>query len=1232
MTVGALQRTRRDAVVAHLRDPLYRNAYALAFNSAATGALGVLYWIVAAHLFDVDDVGRDSSLIAVITALSGLAQLNFATTLPHIVPSTRHPTQWILRAYGWSTAVAIVVGTAFVFVAPSFTSELAYLRDDPKVGATFVVALAGWGIFAIQDAALAALRRAPLVPIANIAFGLAKVGVAIVIATAVTYRHSVLLSWLIPMFALMVPINYVVFRTAGDATRARRRTVRTFVEPPTRMSRDLVIDYLAGLAWLAYWGGVTVLVLTKLGETSAAHFNIAFAMGTALVSVGLAMGTSFTVEAAGNPAQTVDLAQRALRRIVAIVMPVGIMIAISAHLLLMPFGEEYSRQGDMALRFLGLAGIPAAVTNIALALARVRREVVFILLVRVATAILGLALVYVAVSNGSTTEVGLAWLATDCLIALVSGWYLFRHLRARSNRAYVPAHAAPVVAKAPRARPQLPSRPRLLKRGSVSRGHRLLHGAFYAAGLAASIAVAYDIEFGPLRTTLVLATMVLLPGGLVIGRTGIDETLSEVAFGIGLSLAAWVIGAQIMLALDAWEPDTLLIVLTTLSAVVWLAEPSAPPAASHRRGNRSSSSGVLDLLQAVCLVAPVACLAYTVSVFPELPEMTDKGLLGIVSPWYYVGVGLCGLGFWLALQREQLSRWLLGTQLAVLILVIHALPALAYEEVRPFWAFKHIGVVDYIVQNGGVDRSIDIYHNWPGFFAIGAVIEQLTGLSPLDFARWTPLVSNLLWAAGLLYVMRTLTDNMRVRWLAVFLFTVTNWFVLDYFAPQPLAYFWSLLVLGTMLQWLSRSSDRRWLDPIRRRILLYSRTSRLGPDIPQLENRPAEIPVRIAAGAAVLLMFTAVTFTHQLTPFILLVMCGSILLVRRTQGRGVIALMLIITAAWIAFAWQYLSAAGLLDIDFDLRNSHGGYRKMDLSEQTYSMWFFSRTGIYAHIAIYVAAVIGIGRRVRAGFLDTVAIVLAGAPVFILAGQSYGGEGIYRVMLFSLITVSFLAACAFYPRYSSWQASGTATTTFVLCVGLAALVPVTIYGREQVNYVYPGEVDAALYIPEHAEPGWHFTALCEGFPSRASADYLGFVEQQIEMPCTLETVMHQDVTDETDDVIADFLESQFPDSPQLLFGMSGGQRALIEAYRLLPEGGYDQLLEVIEASERFQVFYENDDAVIFEVLGAASVATTDETVPDASSTTDTESSGSGDPASPSEGLSTTDGVPASPDAG
>ena len=76
-------------------------------------------------------------------------------------------------------------------------------------------------------------------------------------------------------------------------------------------------------------------------------------------------------------------------------------------------------------------------------------------------------------------------------------------------------------------------------------------------------------------------------------------------------------------------------------------------------------------------------------------------------------------GFLASLYRNQ-REWVLGFYLVTYIALIHATPAVLYGTLRYSWAYKHVGIVDYILRTGTVDPTIGvggIYHNWPGFFA-----------------------------------------------------------------------------------------------------------------------------------------------------------------------------------------------------------------------------------------------------------------------------------------------------------------------------------------------------------------------------------------------------------------------------------------------------------------------------------------------------------------------------------
>ena len=90
---------------AHLRDPLFRNGYALICNTVLTSLLGTGYWILAARHYSTGDVGRASAAISTMVLLSGIAQLNLGPALTRFLPRAGGGSaRLILGAYGASMA------------------------------------------------------------------------------------------------------------------------------------------------------------------------------------------------------------------------------------------------------------------------------------------------------------------------------------------------------------------------------------------------------------------------------------------------------------------------------------------------------------------------------------------------------------------------------------------------------------------------------------------------------------------------------------------------------------------------------------------------------------------------------------------------------------------------------------------------------------------------------------------------------------------------------------------------------------------------------------------------------------------------------------------------------------------------------------------------------------------------------------------------------------------------
>ena len=90
----------------------------------------------------------------------------------------------------------------------------------------------------------------------------------------------------------------------------------------------------------------------------------------------------------------------------------------------------------------------------------------------------------------------------------------------------------------------------------------------------------------------------------------------------------------------------------------------------------------------------------------QVRDMTDLGLLSVIPLSIYIALGLLTVGFCLAVQRPQTPSWLLALYVMALVVIIHGTPNILYGTLRYSWAWKHIGIVDYIQRYGTVNPEI----------------------------------------------------------------------------------------------------------------------------------------------------------------------------------------------------------------------------------------------------------------------------------------------------------------------------------------------------------------------------------------------------------------------------------------------------------------------------------------------------------------------------------------------
>jgi len=549
------------------------------------------------------------------------------------------------------------------------------------------------------------------------------------------------------------------------------------------------------------------------------------------------------------------------------------------------------------------------------------------------------------------------------------------------------------------------------------------------------------------------------------------------------------------------------------------------------------------------------------------------GLVSVLPITFWAALGILMASFCWAV-RSQPGRWpLLGAHLVVLVAILHATPAIVYGTLRYSWAWKHVGVIDYIAHHGvdfHLGGVLGAYQGWPGFFALNAFLSTGAGLnSALGYASWAPVVANLLWLGTILLIARSFTSDKRLAWTAALLFELGNWVGQDYFSPQAFAYFLYLTVVAVCLRWL-------W-DP---------RTSRRQP-MPSAGQQALPGATRYAMLACLLPLMLAIASSHQLTPLMLLAALTILAVFRQLRPRALpVAMAVVAAVGWIGYgALPWLSANSFqifegLGMPWANTSAHLVGQGAVPFDQTLVDW----GARFLSAGIGVLAVIGFWRyRRRHGAADrrswnrVALLTIAALPA--AAASSYGGEIIFRVFLFALPFLAVAAAAAFFPHPAVGRRGRTSVVLLAAALLLVAGFSLGNYGKEAMNYFTPQEVAAAQWLYRTAPRGAQVVAANSNFPW-AFVHYNWYTYTFLDTPPSLGTAALRAPVRTMTKIMA----SAGPTASYLILTKS--QDAEISLTGEWPPGSFARLSHDLVASARFRIVYRNADATILQLAGCA----------------------------------------------
>ena len=577
----------------------------------------------------------------------------------------------------------------------------------------------------------------------------------------------------------------------------------------------------------------------------------------------------------------------------------------------------------------------------------------------------------------------------------------------------------------------------------------------------------------------------------------------------------------------------------------------------------------------------------------DLSRIDDYGLLPAFPPEFFAALAVLTLGFVLLLRVREPAESVLALHVAALIVILHATPAIEYGTLRYSWAWKHVGIVDYIQRHGSVDPNIQFltaYHNWPGFFALSAFFTEIGGFdSALDYASWAPVFFNLLFIAALVVLFRALVSDLRRIWLGIWFFCLGNWIGQDYFSPQAFAYFLFLVVVASCVLWFrlaevpTTAAVRRFLPSDRGSNLFVRALGHADPDVRPLRDvGPRE---RIGIVALVVLLVITVASSHQLTPFMLMLGLTGLVVFQRLRLRALPVLVAAVSLGWVVlFSVGFLRGNLYWVVDsLGALTTNAGSTLINLADASEGQRVVAEIGRFLTLGVWALGTVGfVFLLVRRRSFDLTVGVLAVAPFGMLGATSYGGEILFRVYFFALPFFALLAAGIFFPTRSTerwWSTLARGLVMVLLLVGFLF----AYYGKEAQNYFSKEEVRASEYLYKTAAPGSVLIAGVNNYPW-AFTHYENF--KYVALADLLPKDRRHAIADPAGTIgeIADHL-----DAPCAYVLITDSQRAAVDMTGVMPAGSLNVILRSLLASPRYRVMWSNPRGFLFGIPVGASAA-------------------------------------------
>jgi O-antigen/teichoic acid export membrane protein len=394
-----------------MKDSLYRNSIYLMLSTAVMGGFGFVFWIIAARLFTTAQVGLGSALIASINLITGLSLLGLNMGLIRFLPSSLEKNEKINTVIVVTSLVTLFVSTIFVYWINIFSPSMIVLKHNLYYAVFFIIAMIIMTVSIVIDSVFTAYRSTNYVLLKSVLFSVGKLIFPFVLISLGAF--GIFGTWIFSTILAVVVSLYFLIRRFHF-----RITYQYDMGIIKKIFHFSFTNYLAAFAGALPTYLLPLIIASKLGLESTAHYYIAMSLATMLFMVPGAATQSLFAEGSHNEGGMKHHLRKTIKIILLIMIPAILILFFFGNYILLLFGKSYSSEGFRFLQILAVSGIFVSINAIYTAIFRVKKKVKQMLVISAIGTAVTLVLTYLLLYLG-LIGIGIAWIVGQVIMSLI---------------------------------------------------------------------------------------------------------------------------------------------------------------------------------------------------------------------------------------------------------------------------------------------------------------------------------------------------------------------------------------------------------------------------------------------------------------------------------------------------------------------------------------------------------------------------------------------------------------------------------------------------------------------------------------------------------------------------------------------------------------------------------------------------------------------------------------------